>query len=145
MVERSFQQEVEAICVLDSRYEADAYYFLREALDCTSKEQLTREKRSSNQPRHVTGQELCQGVRGYALHEFGPLAFLVLTTWGLHTTADIGEIVYNLIETGKLGKSEQDQKSDFTDVYDFEAAFVKPYAISQPPTPPRRQRARKGE
>ena len=139
MVERSFQQEIEAICIKDPRYAADAYYFLRESLDYTSKA-LAREQRASNQPRHVTGQELCQGVREYALQEFGPLASLVLTTWGLHTTADIGEIVYNLIETGKLGKSEQDRKSDFTSVYDFEDAFVKPYAIDQPLTPVRSKR-----
>lgn len=139
MVERSFQQEIEAICVKDSRYVADAYYFLREALDYTSKE-LVCEKRASGQPRHVTGQELCLGVREYALQEFGPLASLVLTTWGLRTTADIGEIVYNLIETGKLGKSEQDQKSDFTGVYDFEDAFVKPYAIAQSLPPVRSRR-----
>ena len=140
MIERSFQQEIEAICIKDPRFTADAYYFLREALDHTSKEQLAREKRSSNQPRHVTGQELCHGVRDYALHEFGPLSFLVLTTWGLRTTADIGEIVYNLIATGKLGKSEQDQQGDFAGVYDFEDAFVKPYAISQPPPTTRSRR-----
>lgn len=137
----SFQEDVEAICAQDPRYVAEAYYFLREALDYTSKA-IQREQRPPGQPRHLTGAELCHGIREYALQEFGPLAFLVLTTWGLHKTDDFGELVYALIAVGKLGASENDKKSDFTSVYGFQEAFVQPYEIDQP-TPPRK-RTRRG-
>jgi len=137
----SFQEDVEAICANDPRYAAEAYYFLREALDYTSKA-VQKEQRPAGRPRHVTGAELCHGIREYALQEFGPLAFLVLTTWGLRKTDDFGEMVYTLIAAGKLGASENDKKSDFAAIYDFEEAFVQPYAVDEP-TPPRK-RSRRG-
>ncbi len=132
MVELSFQQAVEAICAKDARYATEAYYFLREALDHTGKA-VNKDARSPVRPRHVTGAELCEGIREYALQEFGPLAFLVLDTWGLHATADFGELVYNLIAAGKLGKTDEDKKSDFNAVYDFADAFVKPYEVEDAP------------
>jgi len=139
---RSFQEAVESICARDARYAAEAYYFLREALDYTGKAvQREQHRRPAGGPRHVTGAELCHGIREYALQEFGPLAFLVLTTWGLHKTEDFGEMVYTLIAAGKLGASENDKKSDFTAVFDFEEAFVLPYAVDEPP--PARKRPRR--
>ncbi|MBM4163729.1 MAG: hypothetical protein FJ222_04735 [Lentisphaerae bacterium] len=139
MDETSFQQTVEALVAKDPRYAAEAYYFLREALDHTVKS-VGRAERAPGRMRHVTGAELCAGIRDYALQEFGPLAHLVLDTWGVRATDDIGELVYNLIAAGKLGATDQDKKSDFSGVYDFSDAFVKPYDVEEPPPPTKKRR-----
>jgi uncharacterized repeat protein (TIGR04138 family) len=63
-------------------------------------------------------------------HEhYGRLAKLVLAGWGIRSTGDFGEIVYNLIKIGEMSKSAGDQRSDFDDVYDFDTALVSEFAI----------------
>jgi uncharacterized repeat protein (TIGR04138 family) len=125
----SFDEVVGRICDADDRYDPEAYYFVREALDHTITA-LSRVK--DGKPQHVTGKELAMGVRDYALAEFGPLALLALTEWGLHETLDFGEVVYNLIEAGVMGKTPTDSKGDFADVFDFQEAFGRPYAPRHP-------------
>jgi uncharacterized repeat protein (TIGR04138 family) len=140
MDETSFQQAVEALVVKDPRYAAEAYFFLREALDYTVKA-VGKAEHAPGRMRHVTGAELCEGIRDYAVQEFGPLAHVVLDTWGVRTTDDFGELVYNLIAAGKLGATDQDKKSDFSGVYDFADAFVKPYEVEEAPPPKKRRRS----
>ena len=41
-------------------------------------------------------------------------------------------MVFNLIEAGIFGKTEEDSLEDFKNVYDFEEAFVKPFAPAKP-------------
>ena len=77
--------------------------------------------------RHVAGPELLQGVRQYALKEFGPMVVTVLSYWGIRCCEDIGHMVFNLIGAGIFGKTEEDSIEDFKSVYDFEEAFVKPF------------------
>lgn len=72
---------------------------------------------------HVTGQQLCDGIRQYALAQFGLMAKVVLNSWGIYSTSDFGEIVYNLIKVGVLKKSPQDRRAHFDGVYDFDEAF----------------------
>ncbi len=81
--------------------------------------------------RHVTGQQLCEGIREYAISQFGLMSKVVLNSWGIQTTSDFGEIVYNLIRVGVLKKSSRDRRSHFNDVYDFEEAFDSPEAVSE--------------
>jgi uncharacterized repeat protein (TIGR04138 family) len=108
----------------DRRYDPEAYNFLYEALDFTLKSVVTPRTRSNQ---HVSGQELLEGVRRYAIEQFGCLAGMVLYSWGLKTTSDIGEIVFNLVEYDLMGKQESDSKLDFLNVYSFDEAFdVKP-------------------
>ena len=71
--------------------------------------------------------ELCEALRDHALEEFGPLALLVLTQWGVYETSDFGRMVYALIGEGVFGKNQGDQPSDFEGVYDFEETFARPY------------------
>src|SRR2546429_1947139 len=78
--------------------------------------------------RHVTGPELLDGVRRYALKEFGPMVITVFDNWGVRSCEDIGNIVFNLIGAGVFGKTEEDSIEDFKNVYDFKEAFVKPFA-----------------
>lgn len=120
----SFQQTVRDICMKDARYHADAYFFLVEALDATVKE---IRKSQPDHARHVSGKELLEGIKTFALDEFGPLAHTVLREWGVHNTQDFGEIVFNLVDAGRLGKTESDSREDFKDGYSFEAAFLDPF------------------
>jgi len=136
----TFQQAVAEICARDPRYAAESYYFLREALDFTVK---ALKKPAEGPERHVTGQELTGGIRDYALQEFGPLALTVLRTWGLQRTEDFGEIVFNLVEAGKLGKTEKDDRAAFANGFDFFEVFGKPYEVEPVATRPRRTRRAK--
>ena len=124
MQDNDFEEAVTEIRLKDSRYDRDAYFFVRESLDFTSK---TLNKPREGTARHVSGAELMEGARAYALQEFGPLALTVLNSWGIKTTSDFGEIVFNLVETGKLGKTHEDKKEDFANGYDFTEVFVKPF------------------
>lgn len=119
----------------DSRYGRGAYHFVREALDHT---QALLLRRGETAPRHVSGRELLEGIRDYALEQFGPMTCTVFEDWGIRTCEDFGEIVFGMIDLGILSKTEQDFREDFKDGFDFAAAFRQPFAPSRPssnPTP----------
>ncbi len=120
-----FAEALDSILAGDPRYQRDAYVFLRDALDFTTKQQ---KKIKGATVRHVSGPELLEGVRQYALKEFGPLVITVFDNWGVHSCEDIGNMVFNLIGAGVFGKTEEDSIEDFKNVYDFGEAFVKPFA-----------------
>ena len=136
----NFDEIVEKIAQLDSRYAHEAYHFVREALDHT--QQSVHKSARPSRPltdRHVTGQQLLEGIRIYALKTFGPMTLFTLNAWGLHSCADFGEIVFNLVEFGQgmFGKTDQDSREDFKPGYDFDLAFRQPFVptakISTPP------------
>jgi uncharacterized repeat protein (TIGR04138 family) len=131
--ESSYLDTVREICEHDTRYDPQAYFFVREALDFTVKK---LKKPSRGAGRHVSGQELLGGIKKYALREFGPMSNTVLNTWGIGKTEDFGEIVFNLVAAGELGKTEEDSRADFSGGYDFYEAFVKPFL------PPRTKKGR---
>jgi uncharacterized repeat protein (TIGR04138 family) len=124
-----FAEALESVVATDPRYLREAYIFLRDALDFTTKQQ---KKMKGVSVRHVTGPELLDGVRQYALKEFGPMVITVFDSWGIHSCEDIGHMVFNLIGAGVFGKTEQDSIEDFKNVYDFEEAFVRPFAPAKP-------------
>ena len=118
----NFDEALDKIIAKDSRYNRDAYLFVREALDYTQKlmakttrEKEARESRESaatsaatnvagsetgeEKPNHVSGQELLGGIRALALEQFGPMALAVLQEWGIQRCEDFGEIVFNMVET----------------------------------------------
>ncbi len=119
-----FAEALDSIVAADPRYTREAYVFLRDALDFTTKQQ---KKAKGASVRHVAGPELLEGVRQYALKEFGPMVMTVFSHWGLKTTEDIGNMVFNLIAAGIFGKTEEDSIDDFKNVFDFHEAFVKPF------------------
>ena len=82
--------------------------------------------------RHVSGQELCEAARHYALQQYGFRAPTVLGTWGVHATSDFGEIVFSMIEIGQMRKTRRDKREDFHDVYDFGDAFSRDLAFVVP-------------
>jgi len=120
-----FAEALDSIVASDPRYQREAYIFLRDALDFTTKQQ---KKAKGTTVRHVSGPELLEGVRQYALKEFGPMVVTVFENWGIRSCEDIGHMVFNLIGAGIFGKTDQDSIEDFKAVYDFRDAFVKPYA-----------------
>lgn len=139
MQQRSFEEGVEKIVAKDTRYDADAYDFLREALDFTQKSlgrnEATKRREATggttgNAPEaghHVSGQQLLAGVREYALQRFGPMTFMVFESWGVKSTDDFGEIVFNMVAEGLLGKTENDSREDFKGVYNFDTVFRQPF------------------
>lgn len=124
MQEINFNEKVEMILAKDSRYARDAYAFVRESLDFTQK---TIGKENRGLVRHITGQELLDGIRQFALTQFGPMAVTVLEEWGVHNSRDFGEIVFNMVEIELLAKTEKDNRDDFNSGYDFTDAFRKPF------------------
>lgn len=127
MQQLNFEDILDRIVEQDRRYQRDAYVFLREALEHTQK---TVSKASKVQGRHITGQELLNGIREYALATFGPMAKTVLNEWGVNTCEDFGQIVFVMVENNLLRKTEQDSLEDFKNGYDFEEAFRKPFLPS---------------
>jgi len=112
---KDFYQVVEEIYAKDSRYKPDSYEFVLQALHFTQAK-LKRET-------HVTGGELADGIREFAIQQYGPMAKVVLNHWGINKTQDLGNIVFNLIDKNLLSKTGEDSIGDFRDVYDFESAF----------------------
>jgi uncharacterized repeat protein (TIGR04138 family) len=124
MQEINFDEKVDMILAKDQRYARDAYGFVREALDFTQK-LIGKENRG--QVRHITGQELLDGIRQFALNQFGPMVVTVLEEWGVRNSRDFGEIVFNMVEIELLAKTEKDNRDDFNNGYDFTDAFRKPF------------------
>ena len=124
MQELTFETTLGLIIAKDPRYQRDAYLFVKDALDYTQKLVV---KENKGELRHVSGQELLRGIRDYALSQFGPMAQMVFAEWGITRCEDFGEIVFNMVEIGLLGKTEQDSRADFANGYSFDEAFRKPF------------------
>ena len=125
----------------DTRYQAEAYEFIRNALNYAHDElglgQIDQQVLAAAMEAdgdipddaHLTGQQLCEAIRQYSILQFGFMAKTVLNNWGLNETLDFGEVVYNLIDIGMMRKSNSDSKDDFAGVYDFDSVFVKDFDI----------------
>lgn len=141
MLKLDFAAAVDLIVEKNPKFDRDAYFFLRDVLEHTASDgKKTREPRS----RHVSGQELLEGVRKVALAQFGPMVPTVFDAWGLKRGEDFGEMVYSLIEAGFFRKSPQDSLEDFSGGYTFHDAFVVPFlpsvaAARKLPRPRRRE------
>jgi uncharacterized repeat protein (TIGR04138 family) len=121
----------------DRRYHFDAYVFVFEALRYAQKNmglgapaETASDDPDDEPERHVSGQQLCEAMRRYAHEQYGYLAKQVLNHWGITSTGDFGEIVFNLIEIGQMRKTDDDRREDFDDVFDFVEAFQNSFQIS---------------
>lgn len=138
----------------DKRYRLEAYVFVFEALGYAhtvmglgserpseplppgmQEAEAEAEAEEGEEPhtpeRHLTGQELCEAIRLFALDQFGFMAKTVLNGWGVNTTGDFGEIVFNLIRAGKMRKTPDDRREDFDHVYDFDTALRQGFKIKR--------------
>lgn len=120
----------------DQRFKLESYQFIREALQYAH-EHITEPVEVDPEtgrpaPRHVTGQQLCEACRLYAIDQYGYLAKMVLANWNIRSTSDFGELVYNLIRIEQMRKSETDRREDFDDVYNFDDAFEPEFELTAP-------------
>jgi uncharacterized repeat protein (TIGR04138 family) len=112
----SLERRLKTVVERDGRYACHAYRFVYESLDYTLKKIGCK--------RHVSGRELLFGIRDLAIEQFGGLAQMVFDRWGIKSTSDWGQIVWNLSEAGLMSRSDTDSLSDFEDVYDFGRTFT---------------------
>jgi uncharacterized repeat protein (TIGR04138 family) len=110
-------------------YPREAYKFVQAGLAHTVEKLHADIADDPEANRHVTGQQLCEGLREFALQEWGLLAHTVLKRWNINTTYDFGRIVFALVEHGHMAKTEDDTVEDFRNVFDFKTAFDRNYRI----------------
>lgn len=139
MQKLEFAEAVDAVVAKHRQFDRDAYFFLKEALDFTVHQ---FKKGRSTGSGHVSGQQLLEGIRQYALKQFGPMVPTVFGYWNLEQCEDFGMMVYHLIEIGVFGKSDRDSLEDFQGGYSFHEAFVMPFLPSAPEKEPKRVRRR---
>lgn len=132
MPDLDFNEIVSLICKEDARFDRKAYSFIREGLDFAVKDLKKREAERSRQSLHVSGAELLVGIRTFALDQYGPLTITVLNSWGITRCMDFGDLVFNLIDYNVFSKTDKDQREDFTEIYTFDDAFVKPFLPQKP-------------
>ncbi len=126
MTDLQFAEEIlDQLQERNPRFHAKAYFFVLAALHSVI--------HGLDQPRHISGGELAESVRALALDRYGPMARSVLEHWGIHTTEDVGCVVFALVEQGILVKQDEDRREDFVDVFDFEEAFELNYPWSATP------------
>ncbi|MEM7681061.1 MAG: Minf_1886 family protein [Planctomycetota bacterium] len=111
-----------------SPYALDAFLFVQRGLDHTVREihgELDDEADAEPNPhsRHVSGRELCHGLRRYALQQYGLMARTVLRSWHVLASEDFGKIVFAMVEAGLMHKTDDDDLSDFVGVFDFARGF----------------------
>ena len=120
----------------DGRYPYEAYQFVYQALEHTQRllnRPLCAEPGGPIGPEHhASGRELLHGIRDLALREFGLMARTVFRMWNIRSTADFGNIVFNLISIGEMSKTKSDRREDFDDVFDFETEFRQAFRIEPP-------------
>ncbi len=110
---------MDRIRLRERRYDERAYLFVLAALEfCQTRLQ---------ERRHITGRELAESCRALALDRYGVMARMVLEHWGVRCTADVGDIVFTLVDTGLLLSQPNDSRDDFVGVFEFEDAFERDY------------------
>jgi len=116
----------ERVLKRDPRYPPAAYLFLYQALAYTQKMLGRDPANAEEEKRHVTGQELLEGIRRYAQEQFGRLAPAVFRAWGIHSTRDFGHMVFNLVQARLMSKTDSDTLDDFENGFEFDEAFQGP-------------------
>ncbi len=108
------EEKIAEIMLREESYSAEAYDFVGRAVSFT----ISRLKAH----RHVSAAELLAGIRDFARQEFGAVAGSVLEGWGIFTAADVGRVVYLMIDAGLLSASPEDSPHDFE--IDFQLAAL---------------------
>lgn len=123
MTQLAFRDGImERIRAREPRFEEHAYLFVLGALEFCQARLPER--------RHITGRELAVACRDLALERYGVMAQLVLEHWGVRSTADIGDVVFTLVDLGLLISQPSDSRDEFIGVFDFDEAFERGYPWS---------------
>ncbi|MDG2422903.1 MAG: hypothetical protein P8M22_02870 [Phycisphaerales bacterium] len=117
------QVDWEAIRRQAGPYPLEAYHFVREGLSYTANTVFGEDDSLPDLDRHVTGQELCLGLKNYAVDQWGMMAPVVLECWGIRSSEDFGRIVFAMIDAGLMSRRPDDAPEDFRGVFDFREAF----------------------
>ncbi len=119
-----------ASAVNSTRYPVDAFVFMQRGLDFTVRrmhgdpDSEDHDEDGDVPSRHVSGRDLCMGLRDFGRQEYGLLAHTVLARWRVTRTEDFGHIVFAMVDAGMMHKTDQDSIADFRDVYAFDEAFA---------------------
>lgn len=113
---------MDMIRLREQRFHEHAYLFVLAALEYHQAKLATR--------RHIDGRELALACRDLAIERYGVLARSVLAHWGIRSSADIGDVVFALVDLGLLMSQPTDTRHDFVDVFDFDGAFEAEYPWS---------------
>ncbi len=109
-----------------TKYPLEAFLFVQRGLDFTVRK-THGEPDPKNPPapgtRHVSGRELCMGLRDFAIREYGLMARAVLKRWHVNASEDFGHIVFAMVDSGLMQKTDEDTIHDFAHVFDFNDAF----------------------
>ena len=120
MAELAFRDGImDRIRLKEQRFDERAYLFVLSALEYSQQRMEER--------RHISGRELALACRDLALERYGVMAGLVLEHWGVRSSADIGDVVFTLVELGLLMSQPTDSRDEFLDVFDFGQAFGSEY------------------
>ena len=123
MPELAFRDGImDRIRLKEPRFDERAYLFVLGALEYC--------QQRLDERRHISGKELALACRDLALEKFGVMAALVLEHWGVHSSADLGDVVFTLVDLGLLMSQPSDSRDEFADVFDFDQAFAKEYPWS---------------
>jgi uncharacterized repeat protein (TIGR04138 family) len=76
---------------------------------------------------HISVAQLLDGIRRYALEEYGPMAMTVLNSWGVTSCEHFGDLVFKMVEHRLLSVTEQDTRDEFRKGFDFSEAFRAPF------------------
>ncbi|MCD6404617.1 MAG: hypothetical protein J7M19_02190 [Planctomycetes bacterium] len=114
-----FLENVRDLARDDGHYDFQAYLFVFQALEFTLKRIGRR--------RHISGQELLEGIKDFAILNFGAMGKTVFDQWGVRESMDFGRMVFSLVEAGLMSKTEGDDISDFAGGFDFDKTFVQNY------------------
>lgn len=103
------------------RYDVEAFCFVSQGLRHAAK--LFRKERAKGHERHLTAQQLVDGVIDLAAERYGLLAGLVLARWGLRCSEDVGNITFTLIENKVFAKQPSDRLEDFAGGPEFDGTL----------------------
>lgn len=120
---QSWWEKLQKVSKKDKRYSLQAYQFVFEALDFTAQKLGKNLSSPHESERHVTAPQLLEGIREYSLKQFGYMTTTLFELWGIRCCEDFGEVIFNLVESGLMGKTESDSKNDFRGGYDFRKSF----------------------
>ena len=124
MAHLTMDQAIAKLREENPKYAPAAYHFIRRALDFSLRK---LKRQDADRPAHVSGKELLEGFRDLALEEYGPLTKTVLEDWGITQCSEVGEVVFQLVSMGVLGKNENDKIDDFEELWSFADAFDVPF------------------
>jgi len=117
-----------------TKYPVDAFLFVQQGLDYTVRDmhgEFDEDCEHYPPDRHVTGRQLCHGLRRFAVHQYGMLARTVLKRWRITSCEDFGQIVFAMVDAKLMHKTDNDNLEDFKGVFAFDEAFVPQFSLAE--------------